>query len=178
MDFVRRLEPQSLPGAPVELIVHFRDLLVADLLEWCPFWKVLPQEPVGVLVGPALPWMVREREAEPRAELVRYLGMGRELLSPVWGYGFQRLPGEGRRDHPVRIARLPGFRLAADEQPAPPIRRGREARAARLAGDGAGLPVPEPPADGGLAPADLCGDRRQAPRPRRPCSCAPSTWES
>lgn len=95
MDFVRRLEPQSLPGSPVELITHFRDLLVADSLERRALGEVLPQEPVGVLVGPTLPWMMRECETEPHAEPARDLGVGRELLSAVGGYRLRRLPGEG-----------------------------------------------------------------------------------
>ena len=51
----------------------------------------LPQKPIGILVGPALSWMVRSRKVERHTlQLLFELSMFREILSSV------------RRDRQVR----------------------------------------------------------------------------
>ncbi len=44
----------------MESIVEFRndvpETLICELIKASFFRKVLPEEPIGVLVGPALPW--------------------------------------------------------------------------------------------------------------------------
>ena len=52
----------------------------------------LPQKPIGILVGPAFPWMVRSRKVERHTlQFLAKLSMFREFLSSV------------RRDRQVRL---------------------------------------------------------------------------
>lgn len=81
----------------VELIVHLLHALLAHARQRFALRKVLAQEAVGVLVGAALPRMVRKREVELDVDVGRDLGMVRELLAAVERDGPERLAFEGPR---------------------------------------------------------------------------------
>ena len=97
MDLVRRSVAQAFAQPAVELIVHLLHPSLADAAQRLPLREVLAQQAVGVLVGPALPGMVEQREVALDPDLPRDLGVGCELLAPVEGDGPQRLALQGLR---------------------------------------------------------------------------------
>lgn len=156
MDLVRRPVAQPLARPAVQLIVHHADLLVADVVRGPPLREVLPQEPVGVLVGPALPGVVRQREVELHAQRPGGLRVPGELLAAVGRDAAERVARQRGYGHGVDLGgRLPG-RLAALQEAAPAVGEGRQARAARPAGHRVRLPVAEagPLLGGGRALVD------------------------
>ena len=147
---VQRLAVVYLPGAPpavalawpaVEVIVRLPDLLVADGRKVRALREVLPEEPVGVLVGPPLPRVVREAEVHRRPQGVLQLGRRRELRAPVQRHGPDDLPGQRPLHHRVHVRARAGRRLAADEVAARPVDLRDQARPAGPADDGVPLPV-------------------------------------
>ena len=141
VDLVRRQIPQAPAGPAVELIVHHRDLPVAYGVQVAALGEVLPQQPVGVLVGPALPRVVRRAEVALRARRLGEQGVLGELLAPVEGDGLHGAAAH-RRDHRLPHVPLPlGGRLPAGQVAARAVDHGDEARAAGAAGDGVALPV-------------------------------------
>lgn len=74
-------------------------VLPLDVILWCvrdvlALREELSQKPIGILGGPALPWMVRSRKVERHTfQLLFELSMFREFLSSI------------RRDRQVRLPR-------------------------------------------------------------------------
>lgn len=64
-------------------MIHRLDLLVGEPVDRPALGEVLPKQAVGVLVGAALPGMVRQREAELDPHGLGDLGVGGELASAV-----------------------------------------------------------------------------------------------
>ena len=85
----------ALAWPAVERIVYRGDLVV-DAREVGALGEVLAHQAVGVLVGPPLPGVVRQREVHARAKGRGDLGAAGEPLATVHGYRLARLPGEGR----------------------------------------------------------------------------------
>ena len=142
MDLVRRPVAQAFARPAVELIVHLLHALLADAPQRLALREVLAQQAVGVLVGAALPRVVRKSEVELDADLLRDLGVGRELLAPVEGHRLERLALEGLRHLGAHACRGLAPALPADEEAVPAVDEGQQARAAGPAGDRVPLPVP------------------------------------
>ena len=142
MDLVRRSIAQAFARSAVEPIVHLLHPLLADAREGLALREVFPKQAVGVLVGPALPRVVRQREVELHAYLVRDLGVQRELLAAVERHGPQRLPLQGPRHLPAHAfgGLAPAF--AADQEAVFAVHERQQARPAGLARDRVALPVP------------------------------------
>lgn len=84
VDLVGRPPAQALARPAVQVIIHRCDL-VAHGVEVAALGEVLAQQPVGVLVGPAVPRMVRRAEVALGADgLGEQLVLG-ELLAAVEG---------------------------------------------------------------------------------------------
>lgn len=80
VDLPVALPPQALAGPPVEQIVHPLDLVVGHGVEACVLGEPIPQEPVGVLVGPPLPRVVGAAEVDWGAQRLLEALRIRELL--------------------------------------------------------------------------------------------------
>ncbi len=114
--FLRGPVAESLPRPAVELRRDPMAVVLGECRHAAPLGEVLPQQPVGVLVGPPFPRVVRGREVEPGAggSLDRRVVVA---LRPVVG-----------RDGPHRVPRRPD---QLRRPPAPenrPLRRERERR--------------------------------------------------
>ena len=117
VDFVRRPVAQAFARPAVELIVYPLNRLLADASQGFALRKALPKEAVGVLVGAALPQMMRQREVEFHADVGRDLDVVRELLAPAGRSGISRetlilpLRSDGpRRRFPRCLSRLLALR--------------------------------------------------------------------
>ena len=141
VNLVRRPVAQAFARPAVELIVRLLHALLAHARQRFAFRKVLAQEAVGVLVGAALPRMVRKREVELDVDVGRDLGMVRELLAAVEHDGPQRLPLQGPRHLPAHAfgGLEPAF--AADQEAVLAVDVRQQAGAAGLARDRVALPV-------------------------------------
>lgn len=117
-----------------------------------PLREVLAQQPVGVLVGAALPRVVRKREVEGRSRLRLDPPELGELLPPARRHRLHRRLARQNRDLDVSDGRL-GVELgpAALEKPARAVDEHDEARPRGPPEDGIGLPAPEACARLGLA---------------------------
>ena len=106
VDLVGRPEAMALARPVADRIIHLTNPFVAGRVEVGALGEVLADQAVGVLVGAALPGMVRQREVEDRAgRLLDPREVG-ELLAPA------------QRRHaalgpPLRCRRLPLWRRRA-----------------------------------------------------------------
>jgi hypothetical protein len=82
---IRRLVAERLARAIVESFRYLLDLPVSDLGEGTLLREVLPDQPVRVLIQPALPTRGRVREVEPGREPRREALVVRELAPVVRG---------------------------------------------------------------------------------------------
>lgn len=156
MDLVRRPVAQPLARPAVQLIVHHADLLVAELVYGPPLREVLPEEPVGVLVGSALPGVVRQREVEFHAQRLGDLRVLGELLAAIGRDAAERVACQRGLGDGVDLVGGPPRRLPALQKAAPAVGEGRQARSPRLAGHRVRLPVAQarPLLGGGRALVD------------------------
>ena len=102
------------PGCPVSMavawsvidgIVHGPDLLLADSGEAGALGETLTNQPVGVPVAAAPPWMEGQGEAEHRAGGLYDLLEVSELHTPVQGHGpALRMPSERADPHIGNVA--------------------------------------------------------------------------
>ena len=117
----------------IDGIVHGPDLLLADGGEAGALGETLTNQPVGVPVAAAPPWMTGQGEAEHRAGgLYDLLEVG-GLHTPVQGHGpALRMPSERADPHIGNVAS--GMRGAASsgEQTASAVHERDEARPAPL----------------------------------------------
>lgn len=104
VDLPGALPSQALAGPPVEQIVHPLDLVVGHGVEARALGEPIPQEPVGVLVGPPLPRVVGAAEVDWGAQCLLEALRIRELLPPVERDGAHRLAGEGALGRRVDLA--------------------------------------------------------------------------
>ena len=83
VDLVGRPEAMALARPVADRIIHLTNPFVAGRVEVGALGEVLADQAVGVLVGAALPGMVRQREVEDRAgRLLDPREVG-ELLAPA-----------------------------------------------------------------------------------------------
>ena len=69
------------------------DVILWRIRDVLAFREELPQKPIGILVGPALPWMVRSRKVERHTlQFLAELSMFREFLSAIWRDRKMRCP--------------------------------------------------------------------------------------
>ena len=115
VDLVGRPEAMALARPVADRIIHLTNPFVAGRVEVGALGEVLADQAVGVLVGAALPGMVRQREVEDRAgRLLDPREVG-ELLAdavatagnltqatPGGGAGFEHLVDGGERFFPDR----------------------------------------------------------------------------
>lgn len=88
----------------------------------------LPQKPIGILVGPAFPWMVRSRKVERHTlQFLAELSMFREFLSAIWRDRKMRLPRECLTHHLVDGSGSLARGLSAKQVPALPVHQRDEA---------------------------------------------------
>ena len=88
----------------------------------------LPQKPIGILVGPALPWMVRSRKVERHTlQFLAELSMFREFLSAIWRDRKMRLPRERLTHHLVDCGSGLAHGFSAKQVPALPVHQRDEA---------------------------------------------------
>src|SRR5258707_13032132 len=79
---------QGLTWSFVELTSHFVQMGLRVHRQVGALWKVLSQQAVGVLVGPALPWALRIAKIDVDVARHRKATMIRKFLAPVPGQGF------------------------------------------------------------------------------------------
>ena len=88
----------------------------------------LPQKPIGILVGPALPWMVRSRKVERHTlQFLAELSMFREFLSAIWRDRKMRLSRECLTHHLVDGSGSLARGLSTKQVPALPVHQRDEA---------------------------------------------------
>ena len=89
-------------GAQVQFMILSLDVILWCIREVIALREKLPQKSVAVLVGPALPWMVRSRKVEHHTlQSFAELSMFREFLSAIWRDRKMRLPRECLTHHLV-----------------------------------------------------------------------------
>ncbi len=94
----RRREVQRLSRSGVQAIRDLAEIGLVELRQWRPFREILPQQPVGILVGAALPGRVRVGEVDAHAGRRRQARVAGYLLALVVGRGLvQRLGGRIQR---------------------------------------------------------------------------------
>ncbi len=83
--FCRRLPTESFAGPTVECYRHGFDVMRAVTTEIRALAKILAQQPVGVLVGAALPWAVRIAEVDVKAGSDPQIGVLRHFGALIPG---------------------------------------------------------------------------------------------
>ena len=174
------------PGCPVSMafawsvidgIVHGPDLLLADSGEAGALGETLTNQPVGVPVAAAPPWMTGQGEAEHRAGGLYDLLEVSELHTPVQGHGpALRMPSERADPHIGNVASGMRGTASSGEQTASAVHERDEARPSAFADDGVAFPAAEPgtfPHDLGTLPA-ATGARDLATPFLRPAPPAPA----
>ena len=129
----------------IDGVVHGPDLLLADGGEAGALGETLTNQPVGVPVAAAPPWMTGQGEAEHRAGgLFDLLEVG-ELHTPVQGHGpALRMPSERVDLHIGNVAFGMRGTASSGEQTASAAHERDEARPGAFADDGVAFPVAEP----------------------------------
>ena len=122
-------------------------VLPLNVLLWCirevlALREELPQKPIGILVGPAFPWMVRSRKVERHTlQFLAELSMFREFLSAIWRDRKMRLPRECLTHHLIDSNGGLARGLSTKQVPALPIHQRDEACLSLLAHHGIRFPV-------------------------------------
>ena len=141
----------------IDGIVHGPDLLLADSGEAGALGETLTNQPVGVPVAAAPPWMEGQGEAEHRAGGLYDLLEVSELHTPVQGHGpALRMPSERADPHIGNVASGMRGTASSGEQTASAVHERDEARPSAFADDGVAFPAAEPgtfPHDLGTLPA-------------------------
>ena len=142
------------PGCPVSMafawsvidgVIHGPDLLLADSGEVGALGGTLTNQPVGVPVAAAPPWMTGQGEAEHRAGGLYDLLEVSGLHTPVQGHGpALRMPSERVDLHIGNVASGMRGTASSGEQTASAAHERGEARPGAFADDGAAFPVAEP----------------------------------
>ena len=92
------------------------------------FREELPQKPIGILVGPALPWMVRSRKVERHTlQFLAELSMFREFLSAIWRDRKMRVAGTWLTNKLVDGSGSLARGLSTKQVPALPVHQRDEA---------------------------------------------------
>ena len=108
----------------------------------CTLWEELPQEPVGVLVGSAFPWMVRSGKIEWHVvKLFAELSMLCEFLSTIRCHGSMRLSPEHFSHNLVDCNSGLARSFSAKQVPALAIHQRDKAGSSLLADHGICLPM-------------------------------------
>ena len=104
------------------------DVILWRIRDVLAFREELPQKPIGILVGPALPWMVRSRKVERHTlQFLAELSMFREFLSAIWRDRKMRLPRECFTHHLVDGSGSLARGLSTKQVPALPVHQRDEA---------------------------------------------------
>ena len=136
----------------IDGIVHGPDLLLADGGEAGALGETLTNQPVGVPVAAAPPWMEGQGEAEHRAGGLFDLLEVSELHTPVQDHGpAPRMPSERADPHIGNVASGMRGTASSGEQTASAVHERDEARPGAFADDGVAFPAAEP----GTFPHDL-----------------------
>lgn len=129
----------------IDGIVHGPDLLLADGGEAGALGETLTNQPVGVPVAAAPPWMEGQGEAEHRAGGLFDLLEVSELHTPVQDHGpAPRMPSERADPHIGNVASGMRSTASSGEQTASAVHERDEARPGAFADDGVAFPVAEP----------------------------------
>lgn len=85
---------EGLPRPVVEFVGDGVEIVLAVCGQVGAFGEVLPEQPVGVLVGASLPGAVRVAEVDPHVQCGRDLAVQRELGALVPGQRVKQRPGQ------------------------------------------------------------------------------------
>lgn len=80
---MRGSESQASAWSRIQFVLDPVHLRIRERAHVTSLGEILPHQPVGVLVGPPVPGMVRQREEERSLQAFRDLSMKSELLSSV-----------------------------------------------------------------------------------------------
>lgn len=142
VDLVGCPEAMALARPVVDRIIHLTDPFVAGRVEVGALGEVLADQAVGVLVGAALPGMVRQREVEDHAgRLLDSREVGELLATVQRRRAALGTPRQRGRLHVGDVALGVGGGAAADEQAAHAVHERDQARAGPPADHGVALPV-------------------------------------
>ena len=144
-DLQGRLPIQAFSGARVQALGNRIQFALGVSRQFRPLGEVLAQEPIGILIGPPLPWTMRVGKEHSDGQPLSQAFMLGHLFPSIIGQGFSQRSGDVPEFLGKAVTGAPGIgplKPCQDDQARGPFHQGAHGRAIAGSLDEIAFPVP------------------------------------